>query len=66
MNIKVTDRELEALLIAIQVFENSYEGWSPSEMSNETAQDLKAVARIERKIQAQFDATAQALAELAK
>lgn len=63
MNIKLTDRELEALLIAIQVFEDSFAGWSPDEMSKETAQDLKALARITRKVESNFDATAQALAQ---
>lgn len=65
MNIKVTDRELEALLIAIQVFEDSYAGWSPNEMSDETRKDLQALARISRKIEKQFDATTEALANLA-
>ena len=63
MNIQVTDRELEALLIAIQVFEDSYAGWSSDEMSDETRKDLQAVARISRKVQKQFDATAEALAQ---
>jgi hypothetical protein len=50
MEIKLTDREIEALLLAVQTFEDSFEGWSSDEIGKETKQDLKAIARIVAKI----------------
>lgn len=50
--IEITQRELEAMLWAIQMAEDSYAGWSNAEMGKETVQDLKALARVEQKLSA--------------
>lgn len=48
--IEITQKELEAIQWAISMAEASYEGWSKEEIGKETIQDLKALARVEKKL----------------
>ena len=48
--IQLTDRELEAVLWAIQMAQDSYAGWTAEDKGPETVQDLKALARAEARI----------------
>ena len=48
--IQLTDRELEAVLWAIQMAHDSYAGWTNEDKGPETVQDLKALSRVESKI----------------
>lgn len=48
--IEITQKELEAIQWAILMAEDSYAGWSKEEISKETLQHLKALARVERKL----------------
>ena len=48
--ITLTDKELEAVLWALSVTTDSFDGWSPQEKGAEVIQDLKAIARAESKI----------------
>lgn len=50
MEIKLTPRQIEALLMAITITEGSYAGWSKAEMGKETVADLKHLANIEAKL----------------
>lgn len=48
--IKLTSKELEAILYAIDTTEATFAGWSAEEKGTDTIQTLKALARIETKI----------------
>jgi len=48
--IKLTSKELEAILYAIDTTEATFAGWSADEKGTDTIQTLKALARIESKI----------------
>jgi len=51
VTLELTDREVIALLIAIDITENSYAGWTSEELGSDTRQDLKALSRIQAKLE---------------
>jgi len=50
MQIKLTPRQIESLLWAIQVTEGSYQGWTNAEKGTETIADLKHLLAVEAKL----------------
>jgi hypothetical protein len=50
MNIKLTPRQIEAVLWAIQIADASYEGWTNAEKGTETIADLKHLLAVEAKL----------------
>lgn len=59
-----TDKELDAVLWALSLASDSFDGWSSEEKGPEVIQDLKAIARAESKIYKASSARAQLMAEL--
>ena len=62
--ITLTDKELDAVLWALSVTADSFDGWSSEEKGPEVIQDLKAIARAESKIYKASNARAELMAEL--
>ena len=50
MEIRLTPRQIEALLWAIGLTEDSFEGWTNAEKGPETIADLKHLANVQAKL----------------
>lgn len=50
MNIKLTNKQAEALLWAIELTKASYDGWTREEMGEDTVSDLSALKRVYDKL----------------
>jgi hypothetical protein len=61
MEIKLTSRQAEALIWAIELTKSSYDGWSNADKGAETVADLRDLEAIIKKIyNAPFKAAANA------
>jgi hypothetical protein len=50
MNIKLTDKQADALAWAITLTEASFDGWTKEEMGKEVVSDLAALKRVFNKL----------------
>ena len=48
--LKLTSKQVEALLWAIELTEASYAGWTKDEMGKETVSDLAVLTRVYNKL----------------
>lgn len=51
-NLKLTAKQVEALLWAIEMTEASYDGWTNADKGKETINDLAVLARVYNKLNA--------------
>ena len=48
--LKLTEKQVLALMWAIEITESSYDGWTKAEMGKETVSDLATLARVYSKL----------------
>jgi hypothetical protein len=51
ISIQLTDQQANTLLYAIQIYQDSYDGWTDEDLKfYEVKKDLRAIAAVEQKI----------------
>lgn len=50
MQVTLTEREISALLYALDIANSSFDGYEPQELDSDVKQDMKAWNRIEAKL----------------